>query len=205
MGWYGKHVLPKLIDLACGLKPFRRQREKVVPRARGRVLEVGLGSGLNLPHYDPARVSAVWGLDPSAELLAMAAKAAQAAPFPVGLLNASAESIPLPAASVDTIVVTYALCTIPQVDDALAEMRRVLVRQGTLLFCEHGAAPQPEVRRWQDALTPFWKRVAGGCHLNRDIPALIARAGFRIEALHMMYLPGWRPGTFNYWGSATAL
>jgi ubiquinone/menaquinone biosynthesis C-methylase UbiE len=202
MGFYGKRVLPRLVHLACGLKPFTRQREKVVPLARGCVLEVGLGSGLNLPHYVPGEVTAVWGMDPSAELLAMALERAREAGFPVGLINGSAESIPLPADSVDTVVVTYTLCTIPQVDAALAEMRRVLRPKGTLLFCEHGAAPDPSVRRWQDRLTPAWKRVAGGCHLNRDIPALLARSGFRIEALHMTYLPGWRPATFNFWGSA---
>lgn len=202
MGFYGKHVLPRLVDLACGLKPFTRQREKLVPLARGCVLEVGLGSGLNLPHYVAGEVSAVWGVDPSAELLEMAVRPAREAPFPVGLINGSAESIPLPEKSVDTVVVTYTLCTIPQVERALAEMRRVLRPKGTLLFCEHGAAPDPWVRRWQNWLTPAWKRVAGGCHLNRDIPALIVQSGFRMEVLHMKYLPGWRPATFNFWGSA---
>jgi ubiquinone/menaquinone biosynthesis C-methylase UbiE len=205
MGFYGRHVLPKAIHLACGLKPFRQQREKVVPLARGQVLEIGIGSGLNLPYYLTGSVSAVWGLDPSPEMTAMAAKPARAAPFPVGLINAPAEAIPLPSASFDTVVVTYALCSIADVPAALREMRRVLSPEGTLVFCEHGAAPDANVRRWQDRLTPLWRRVAGGCHLNRDIPALIARGGFRMETLHMMYLPGWRPGTFNFWGTARPL
>lgn len=202
MGFYGRHVLPRLIDLACGLKAFRRQRQKVVPLARGRVLEIGVGSGLNFPYYDAGNVSVLWGLDPSPEMTAMAAKPARDASFPVVLINASAEAIPLPSASVDTVVVTYTLCTVPDVDRAVQEMRRVLVPEGTLLFCEHGAAPDPDVRRWQDRLTPLWSRLAGGCRLNREIPALIAGGGFRLEAIQTMYLPGWRPGTFNFWGRA---
>ncbi|HSA69431.1 MAG TPA: methyltransferase domain-containing protein [Burkholderiales bacterium] len=201
-GFYGRHVLPHLVHLACSLKPIRRQREKVVPMARGRVLEIGVGSGLNLAYYDPGKVSRLFGLDPSAEMIAKAKRAARSSSLEIEFLNAQAESIPLESKSVDTVLVTYSLCTIPQTEPALKEMRRVLRSGGRLVFCEHGLAPDPNVRKWQDRITPFWRRFAGGCHLNRDIPALIEQGGFRIEDMESMYLPGWRPATFNYWGTA---
>ena len=179
-----------------------RQRAKIVPLAAGRVLEIGIGSGLNLPYYATGKVSHLWGLDPSPESWALAASEARKAPFPVEFLAASAESIPLEAASVDAIVMTYTLCSIPDVAPATAEMRRVLRPGGRVLFVEHGLAPDPSVRKWQDRLTPLWKKVGGGCHLNRDIPAILSAAGFRIIALDTMYLPGWRPAMFNLWGEA---
>ena len=202
MGLYDRYLLPRLIDLTCSLGPALRQRAKIVPRARGTVLELGIGSGLNLPFYDPARVTRVLGLDPSVELWRLGAARRDAAPVPVDFLQAPAEAVPLPAASVDTVVVTYTLCTLPDVAGALAEARRVLRENGELLFCEHGAAPDPGVRRWQERVNPVWRRLAGGCHLNRDAPALIETAGFRIRTLETMYLPGWRPATFNAWGAA---
>lgn len=203
LGWYDKHVLPRLIQLACGLKPIMRQREKVVPLARGRVLEIGVGSGLNLPYYDARGVSKVYGLDPSPEMIALARRAARAVPFELELLNASAGGVPLADRSVDTVLVTYTLCSIAEAIPALREMRRVLQPGGRLIFCEHGAAPDARVRWWQDAVTPVWARFAGGCRLNRDIPGLLAAAGFAIESLETAYLPGWRPANFNYRGVAT--
>lgn len=202
MGLYRQFVLPHLVHLACGLKPVMRQREKVVPLARGCVLEVGIGSGLNLPYYDAGKVSRLIGLDPAPEMTRKAARGAATARFDVQLINAPAEAIPLDAASVDTVVITYSLCTIPEPLPALREIGRVLRPGGRLIFCEHGLAPDANVRKWQDRITPAWKRFAGGCHLNRDIPALIDQGGFRIAALETMYLPGWRPATFNYWGVA---
>jgi ubiquinone/menaquinone biosynthesis C-methylase UbiE len=202
MGFYGKYVLPRIVHFACGLNPAMRQREKVVPRARGRVLEIGIGSGLNLCYYDPARVTRVWGLDPSPEMTAMARRAARTVPFQVDLINAPADCIPLDGGSIDTVVVTYTLCTIPQTGPALREMGRVLKAGGRLLFCEHGAAPDSGVRRWQDRMSPLWERFGGGCHLNREIPRLLEQGGFCITELETMYLPGWRPATFNYWGTA---
>ena len=204
MGFYNRFVLPRVIDLACSTKPTMRQRKKVVPSARGRVLEIGIGSGLNLPFYDAALVERVFGLDPSPEITRMAASAAAQAPFEVEFLNTGGEDVPLDSESVDTVVITYTLCTIPEVVRALREMSRVLRPGGRLLFCEHGLAPDPNVRRWQDRIDPLWRRVAGGCHLNRDIPALLREGGFDIDKLETMYLPGWRPASFNYWGSATA-
>jgi ubiquinone/menaquinone biosynthesis C-methylase UbiE len=180
-----------------------RQREKVVPLARGRVLEVGIGSGLNLPFYDSAKVTRVWGLEPSREMIRMAEGAARRAPFAVEFLQASASAIPLDGKTVDTVLTTYTLCTVPEAELALLEMSRVLRPGGQLVFCEHGVAPDVSVRLWQDRLTPVWNRLAGGCELNRVIPAIIEAGGFRIKAMDAMYLPGWRPATFNYWGTAT--
>jgi ubiquinone/menaquinone biosynthesis C-methylase UbiE len=202
MGLYSELVLPHLVHLACGLKPFMRQRAKVVPLAQGCVLEVGVGSGLNLPFYEAGKVSKVIGLDPSPEMTRKAARAARRMRIEVVFINAPAGSIPLASGSVDDALVTYALCTIPETGPALREIGRVLRPGGRLVFCEHGLAPDANVRKWQDRITPIWKRFAGGCHLNRDIPALIEQGGFRIAAIETMYLPGWRPAAYNYWGVA---
>jgi ubiquinone/menaquinone biosynthesis C-methylase UbiE len=202
--WYDRHVLPYLIDIACGIKPVRRQRRKVVPLARGRVLEVGIGTGLNLEHYDKAQIDQVVGLDPAMQMHRLARKRVARSGVPVELVGLSAEQIPFDPGTFDTVVCTYSLCTIPDPIAALQEMRRVLKPGGTLIFCEHGKAPDASVRRWQDRLTPAWSRISGGCHLNRDIPALLAQAGFRCDDLETMYLPGPRPLTFNYWGTAKA-
>jgi ubiquinone/menaquinone biosynthesis C-methylase UbiE len=204
MSFYERHVLPALIHCACGARPVARQRKKVVPQARGCVLEVGVGSGLNFPFYDPAKVSKVYGLEPSPEMMQRARRAARSLRFEVEFIGLPGEQIPLEDASVDTVLVTYALCTIPGTAAALRQMRRVLRPGGELIFCEHGAAPEASVRRWQDRLNPLWRRIGGGCNLNRAIPALIEAGGFEIRSLDTMYLPGWRPATFNYWGTAVA-
>ena len=202
MGLYGKYILPKIVHLTCSMKPNMRQREKVVPLARGRVLEVGVGSGLNFPYYDASRVTKVWGLDPSLEMTRMAEKAADSVSFEVEFIGLPGEEIPLEDNSVDTVVITYTLCSIPETGPALRQMARVLNPGGKLIFCEHGAAPDASVRRWQDRINPVWKRLGGGCHLNRAIPSLIEEGGFRIEEMETMYIPGWRPASFNYWGAA---
>lgn len=203
MGVYQRYLLPRLANLTCGLKPMMKQREKVVPLAEGTVLEIGIGSGLNLPFYDSGKVRQVWGLDPSREMWALAKKnVANAVGFEVELIEGTAEEIPLDTGSADTVMVTYTLCTIPQVLIALKEMGRVLKRGGSLVFCEHGRAPDEGVRRWQDRLNPTWKRIGGGCNLNRPIAALLREAGFKIQGMNTMYLPGWKPASFNYWGRA---
>lgn len=202
MGLYARYVLPRIVHFTCSSNPNMRQRGKLVPRARGRVLEVGIGSGLNLPFYDAERVSGVWGLDPSEELTTRAREAAREAPFDVEFVMAGSEEIPLDTASFDSVVVTYTLCTIPDAVGALREMARVLKPGGRLLFCEHGVAPDADVRRWQNRLNPIWSRLGGGCRLNRDIPDLIRQGGFAVTALESMYIPGWRPASFNYWGTA---
>lgn len=200
--WYERHFLPPLIDFACSRAPVRREREKVVPRARGRVLEVGIGTGLNLAHYDKSRVTHIVGLDPALEMNGLAARRMRRAGLDVELMALSAEKIPLPDASVDSIVMTYTLCSIEDPLAALAEMRRVLAPGGTLLFCEHGRAPEESVRRWQRRLEPCWRKVAGGCHLGRDVPALLEEGGFRCAELDTRYLPGPRFLTYNYRGAA---
>ena len=202
MGLYDRYVLPRLLDLAMRDKCIMRQRAKVVPLAHGRVLEIGIGTGLNLAFYDKARVETVIGLDPSPELNKVARKRAAEAGVDVDWLALSSEKIPLDDASVDNIVITYTMCTIPDVDSALLEMRRVLKSGGSMFFSEHGRAPDASVRKWQDRINPIWQRLAGGCQLNRDVPAMLERAGFQLRDLQTMYLPGPRPMTFNYWGTA---
>lgn len=173
--------------------------------AEGVVLEVGIGSGHNLPLYDPRKVERVIGLDPSCEMLAYAHARAEGCQFPVEWLALEGESIPMDRHSVDTVVVTYTLCTIPDAAKALLRMRDVLKPQGRLLFCEHGKAPDASVQRWQHWLNPIWKRIGGGCNLDRDIPRLLDTAGFDVASLETMYLPGTpRFTAFNYWGWARA-
>lgn len=201
MSFYQRHVLPRLLHLAMRQEALLPFRERVIGTAEGRVLEIGIGSGLNLPLYGPA-VRTVIGLEPSPELLRMARGRAAGAPVPVELLEASAEAVPLEDASIDTVVTTWTLCTIPDTSRALAEMRRVLKPGGALLFVEHGRAPEPSVARWQDRLDPLWRRAAGGCHLNRKIDDLIAGGGFRIDTLANTRLPGPRTHTFLYEGRA---
>jgi ubiquinone/menaquinone biosynthesis C-methylase UbiE len=202
MGIYRKYILPKIVHYTCGLKPTMKQREKIVPRAKGKVLEVGIGSGLNLPYYSTDQIQQVWGLDPSPEMWALAKENLGKVDLNVEFIEAGAEQIPLDDGIVDTILVTYTLCTLPQVQPALEEMRRVLGPQGELIFCEHGRAPDRNVQRWQNWLNPVWKRVGGGCNLNLPIPLLLRESGFEILDLESMYIPGWKFASFNYWGTA---
>jgi ubiquinone/menaquinone biosynthesis C-methylase UbiE len=201
MGFYENCVLPFLIDVSMRQASFAEYRRRLVTSATGRVLEVGVGSGFNLPFYDEA-VSQVIGLDPSPRLLSKAQRATTRTAGRVDLLEGSAEAIPLDATSIDTIVTTWTLCSIPEISVALAEMRRVLKPDGRLLFVEHGRSPDPRVTRWQDLLTPTWKRIAGGCHLNRPIDQLLKESGFRIERLSTGYMKGPRLMTFMYEGAA---
>ncbi|MGH8457413.1 MAG: class I SAM-dependent methyltransferase, partial [Stenotrophobium sp.] len=193
MNLYEQYLLPQLLDFMCGIRAVQRQRAKIVPLARGRVLEIGVGTGRNLPFYDKSRLGQLSALDPAAQMSPKARRRMRAAGLEVEWLVLSAEEIPMPDASFDTVVCTYTLCTIPDPVKALREMCRVLKPDGRLLYCEHGAAPDAAVRRWQDRLNPVWKPMAGGCNLNRDIPALLEAGGFRIESLAKMYLPGPRP------------
>jgi ubiquinone/menaquinone biosynthesis C-methylase UbiE len=200
VGFYNDVVLPRLCDLAMRNKQLVPFRERVIGAAEGMVLEIGVGSGRNLPFYrQPARE--VLALEPSPRLVAMARRASVSG-MPVSFVEAAAEAIPLDRHSVDTIVTTWTLCSIPQVATALQEMRRVLRPGGKLLFVEHGLAPDQAVCWWQDRLTPAWRRLCGGCHLNRPIQSLIEDAGFRIDRIQTGYIPGPRPMTFMYEGSA---
>ena len=202
MSFYQRYVIPRLTHLAMRQKQLLPFRRRVIGAAEGRVLEIGIGSGLNFPLYG-GTVTSVIGLEPSSELLNMARPRAEAAAAPITLLDASAETIPVDSGSIDTVVTTWTLCTIPNAAQALAEMRRVLRPGGALLFVEHGRAPEPGVARWQDRLDPLWSRLAGGCHLNRKMDDLISRNGFRIEALENARLPGPRTHTYLYQGLAS--
>ncbi|SHF91927.1 Methyltransferase domain-containing protein [Microbulbifer donghaiensis] len=205
MSFYEDRCLPHLINCACGLKAFRKQRQLVVPQARGRVLEVGFGSGLNLPFYDRARVEFIWGLEPSAGMRKRARDNVSKSPLEVRWLDLPSEEIPLEDNSVDTILLTYTLCTIPDWRRALGEMRRVLKPGGQLIFSEHGRAPDADVRKWQDRLNPYWRRAFGGCNLNRAIPELIEKSGFSVLSLESGYILSPKLAGFNYWGSATSV
>ncbi len=204
MGFYENRILPHMIDLTCGASPILKQREKVVPLAEGRVLEVGMGSGINLQYYDPSKVEFVFGLEPSEGMRRKAQKNLAASPVEVRWLDLPGEEIPLDDKSVDCVVLTFTLCTISDFREALAQMRRVLKPGGTLLFCEHGEARDEAVRRWQSRINPIWKKIAGGCNLNRPIPSCLEDAGFAIAKLETMYLPGTpKIAGYNYWGSAS--
>ena len=202
MGFYAEVILPRLCDFAMRNQRLLPYRERVIGAAEGRVLEIGLGSGRNLPLYH-APVREILGLEPSPQLIAMARRTAAASlPILATFIEGSAESIPLDDNSIDTVVTTWTLCTIPHAATALKEMRRVLKPVGRLLFVEHGLAPDESVRKWQNFLTPAWKCVSGGCHLNRPIASMIEGAGFRLDRLETGYMPGPRLMTFFYEGSA---
>lgn len=203
MSLYEKYILPSLIGCTCCSSPIMKQRQKVVPAAQGQVLEIGMGAGPNLQFYDASKVTHLWGLEPSAGMRRKARKAIAASPVAVELLDAPGEEIPLDDKTVDTVVLTYTLCTIPGAVAAAEEMRRVLKPGGKLLFCEHGVAPDEGVFKWQTRIEPVWKLVGGGCHLTRDIPALLRQGGFEIEAMEEAYIPGTlKIAAYDYWGSA---
>ncbi len=205
MGFYEDRVLPPLIDLACSSRPTRKQREKIVPLAEGDVLEIGFGSGLNLPFYDAQKVRKIWGLEPSEGMRRKARAMVDKSSLDVEFIDLPGEAIPLDANSADTVLVTYSLCTIPDAVTALEGMRRVLKPGGRLLYCEHGIAPDENVRRWQSRLNPAWSKFSGGCNINRDIPDLLVRSGFEITSDERMYIPGVKMLSYNFWGSAKAV
>jgi ubiquinone/menaquinone biosynthesis C-methylase UbiE len=204
MKFYEERVLPHIINKLCSSSPNQKQRQKIVPLAEGRVLEVGFGSGLNVPFYDASKVEMIWGLEPSEGMRVKARPLIEASDIDVELIDLPGEEIPLDTNSVDTVLVTYALCTIPDVVTALDGMRRVLKPGGRLLFCEHGKAPDEDVLRWQNRINPTWRKFSGGCNVNRDIPALLEAGGFKVETDERMYIPGLRVLCYNYWGAAVA-
>ena len=202
MGLYQNYVLPWAINLLMSQDEMARLRRRVVPAARGRVLEVGIGRGLNLPYYG-AGVDAVVGVDPMADKLRMASEAAADVPFPVELLDLSAEALPFADGTFDSVVMTWTLCSIVDAPRALAEIRRVLQPGGELIFLEHGLAPESSVAVWQHRLNPLWRRCVGGCNLDRPMETLIRGAGFALGRLETGYLmPGPRPLTYHYEGRA---
>lgn len=203
MSFYRERILPHLIQMSMNQAHFEPYRRRVTSAARGRVLEIGVGSGLNLPLYPPD--AKLVGLDPSTKLLSMARTVAANQSRSIELIEGSAESIPLPDHSVDTVVTTWTMCSIPNLPAALSEVRRVLKADGRLLFAEHGQSRESSVERWQNRLTPLWKCIGGGCNLNRPIDAMITVSGFRITALQTGYMKGPKPMTFMYEGKASPL
>lgn len=201
MGFYNDRILPHVINLSMRNAELRPYRERVIGQASGRVLEIGVGSGLNLPIYGTG-VNEIVGLEPAPPLIHMAQHIADRAKAPVTFIMGSAESLPLDSASVDTVVTTWTLCSIRDAVAALKEMRRVLRPNGQLLFVEHGLAPEASVQRWQNRLTPLWKKIGGGCHLNRPIRVLIEQGGFTITQLDTGYMKGPKPMTYLYEGHA---
>jgi ubiquinone/menaquinone biosynthesis C-methylase UbiE len=202
MNLYDEYFLPHFINCACGMKAIDRQRAKMVPLANGKVLEIGMGSALNLKHYDVDNVEMIWGLEPSAGMRRKAQSNIDQSSIRVEWLDLPSESIPLDDNSVDTVVLTYTLCTIPDWQAALVEMKRVLKPDGQLIFSEHGKAPDVDVQKWQKRVNPVWKKLAGGCNLDRDIPSLIETVGFKIEKLEQRYVKGPKIATYQYFGTA---
>lgn len=202
MGIYSRHILPRMLDKACGMSPITKQRAKIVPQSFGTVLEIGFGSGLNLAHLSPARVTKVLAVEPDEHIWKRSQSRRAASPVPVERIGLSGEDIPAASNSADMALVTYSLCTIPDPVQALREMRRVVKDGGPILFCEHGKAPDENVQRWQSRIDPVWKRIAGGCHSGRDIPDLIKQAGLEVTEIDTMYVPGPKALGFNYWGTA---
>jgi ubiquinone/menaquinone biosynthesis C-methylase UbiE len=201
VSFYQRTVVPWLVHMSMRQERLEPYRRRVVPPASGRVLEVGVGSGINFRFYAD-RTTEIVGIDPSAKLLTMAESAAAQAPARVELIEGSAEAVPLENRSVDTVVSTWTLCSIPDVRRALQEMRRVLRPDGRLLFVEHGRSAEPNIARWQQRLTPAWRRFAGGCHLDRPIETLIKDAGFAIDRIDTGYMEGPKVLTFRYEGAA---
>ena len=203
MSFYNKYILPKVLNCACASKPINYQRDKIVPLAEGVVLDIGIGSGLNIPFYNKTKIKQLYGLDPSKELLDIAKSVAKKENLEIEFLECGAESIPLPDKSIDTVLITYTMCTIPDVALSNSEIIRVLKDDGKLLFCEHGLAPDKNIVKWQKRINPLWSKIAGGCNLNRDIPNLISSSGFKISNMEEMYLPSTpKFAGYNYWGVA---
>tara|TARA_A100001011_G_C14294465_1_gene837777 strand:+ start:942 stop:1559 length:618 start_codon:yes stop_codon:yes gene_type:complete len=203
LGFYDKYILPKVLNCTCASKPIRYQRDKIVPLAEGVVLDVGIGSGLNIPFYNKSKINYLYGLDPSKELLDIAKSVANEENLEIEFLECGAESMPLPDKSIDTVLITYTMCTIPDVALSNSEIMRVLKDDGKLLFCEHGLAPDKNIAKWQKRINPLWGKIAGGCNLNRDIPKLISSSGFKISNMEEMYLPSTpKFAGYNYWGVA---
>ncbi len=201
MGFYERYILPKVINTVMKAPDLTELRSRLVPHAEGKVLEVGIGSGLNLPFYEGD--VHITGLDPSTELQVYAREVAERTGRDVEFIGLSGEDIPCDNNSFDSVVITWTLCSIPDPEKALSEIRRVLKPGGKMIFAEHGLSPDDKVARWQERINPVWKVIGGGCHLNRKMDALIGSAGFRFDSLTEGYIPGPRFATYNYRGIAS--
>lgn len=198
VSFYGRHVLPRVIDLVGREKSAADLRKRMIPSARGVVVELGIGSALNLPFYSATAVTQLYGVDPSAELLSMGRPKIEGSPFPIDLLRQSADHVPLGDQTVDTVVTTWVMCSIVNAASVLGEMKRVLKSEGRLMFIEHGLSPDPRVQKWQNRITPIWSRLGGGCCVNKKIDDLIRGSGFTIMELQNLYIPGPRSLKYIY-------
>lgn len=201
MSFYEKHILPHVIHKVCGLKPTMIQRGKVVPHAIGKVLEIGIGSGLNIPYYNADAVDSLVAIDPYPNLKQLD-KAMELSPLQIELRSCDLNDANISHRSIDTVVTTYTFCTIPELNKTLQEVKKILKPNGQLLFVEHGKSPDKDILKKQNRINPIWKRISGGCQLNLDIPNYLTSNGFQIKNLETMYIPGWKPATYNFWGSA---
>ena len=202
MSLYDDYFLPKLLDFCCGMEGFQNKRSQIVPLAYGRVLEIGIGSGLNFDYYNFDQVKEIVGVDPAVSSVAIAKSRAPKFNSKISFIESSAESIDLESESFDCVVIGYSLCTIPDPLKALSESKRLLKPQGSLFFMEHGLAPEDNIRKWQHRLTPGWKKLAGGCNLNRNIEELIEQGGFQFKELKKKYIKGPKIAAFQYYGEA---
>ncbi|HER09387.1 MAG TPA: class I SAM-dependent methyltransferase [Bacteroides sp.] len=205
MGIYSKYILPRAIDWACRNGNSQEQREKVIPLAWGNVLEIGIGAGHSLPLYDKSKVNHLTAIDPLEKLWKKRKTDLADLEFEVEYIRGTADHIPAGDSTYDSVVVTYTLCSIRHIDRTLQEVHRVLKPGGKLVFSEHGLAPDRGLRIWQNLINPLWKRIGGGCHLNRDVPAILERNGFSPDNLQTGYFPGWGPTSYLYWGSASRI
>ena len=199
---YNRYVCPHVINLAMQTKPFRRQREKVIPQASGRVLEIGIGSGLNLDFYDKSKITEIFAVEPDSILLEKAKIKANQNNISLNIQKLTAEMLPFENESFDTVVSTYTMCSIYELDSAMIELKRVLKNDGSFIFSEHGKAPDSNIYKWQKRLNPIQKRIGGGCHLDKDIPKIITNSDFKLQELNSMYVPGPRFLSYHYWGRA---
>ena len=202
MSFYEKYFLPRLLDCCCGMEGFQKKRAQIIPRVSGRVLEIGIGSGLNFDFYDFDRVTEVIGVDPALSSVAIAKSRASNLHSKISFIEATAESIDLESSTFDSVVIGYSLCTIPNPMQALGEAHRLLKSGGSLFFMEHGLAPEPNVQKWQHRITPFWRKFAGGCNLNRNIEELILSGGFKFKDLTKKYIRGPKIASYLYYGEA---
>ncbi len=203
MPFYKDRVYPHLVTMLGNPKPIREVRQRILPLAEGRVLEIGVGPGVNFVHYDPAKVNKVYALEPNPGMIRMAEQQRRGTKLDVEFLDLPGEHIPLGDGSVDTVVSTFTLCTIPGVVEAIRGIRRVLRPGGKFIFFEHGLSPDPRVRRWQEWSEPLFHLAFEGCHVTRDIPSLIREGGFKIEQMDTAYLaPFPKSGSHCWWGTA---
>lgn len=201
--FYEKNILPYVLNLSCNSKPVDYQRKKVIPDATGKVLEIGIGPGSNLKHYNNTKVTSILGIDPSKELNQIAKKRAVKYNLNIEFLIESASSLSVDNNSIDTVVSTYALCSIPEPERTLQEIKRVLKSDGIFIFSEHGLSPDKSVSFVQNTTDLFYPKIAGGCHTNRNIEKLIFDNGFEFIELNNIYLPGTQKFLgYNYWGKA---